>query len=53
MDARFKEKWLDDDLRKSLEKYHKVFRSGKEIDVEVLKEYEVLIQGILNRLIES
>ena len=53
MDASFKDKWLDDDLRKSLEKYHKIFRSGKEVEVEVLKEYEVLIMGILQGLIRS
>ena len=47
MDATFKEKWLDDDLRKSLEKYHKIFRSGKEVEVEVLKEYEVLVEKAL------
>ena len=53
MDATFKEKWLDDELRKSLEKYHKIFRSGKEVEVKVLKEYEGLIQGVLEKLIGS
>ena len=51
MDSTFKEKWLNDDLRKSLEHYHKKFRSGKEIEAEELAEYEALIQKVLNVLI--
>ncbi len=51
MDAGFKEKWLDEDLRKSLEKYHKLFRSGKEVEAEVLKEYEGLVQEVLEKLV--
>jgi len=50
MDSTFKEKWLHDDLRKSLEKYHKKFRSGKEVAVEDLVEYEVLIKEVLKHL---
>lgn len=53
MDSTFKKKWLDAELRKSLEKYHKVFRSGKEVSAEILKEYEVLLTGALKQLIES
>ena len=53
MDTTFKEKWLDDALRKSLEKYHKIFRSGKEVEVEVLKEYEKLVKKILRKLTQS
>jgi len=51
MESTFKEKWLDDDLRKSLEKHHKKFRSGDEIEAKELREYEELIQGVLERLI--
>jgi GTPase Era involved in 16S rRNA processing len=51
MDSTFKEKWFNDDLRKSLEKYHKKFRSGKELEIEELAEYEVLISKVLTRLI--
>lgn len=51
MDGTFKDKWLDEDLRKSLEKYHKIFRSGDEVSVEVLGEYEKLIEGVLEKLI--
>jgi hypothetical protein len=51
MDSTFKEKWLNDDLRKFLEKYHKKFRSGKEIEAKELAEYEALIRDILNKLI--
>jgi len=53
MDARFREKWLDDRLRKSLEKYHKIFRSGNEVDVEVLKEYEALVRESLKQLLNT
>jgi GTPase Era involved in 16S rRNA processing len=53
MDSTFKEKWLNDDLRKSLEKYHKKFRAGKEKEIEAkeLAEYEALIQKVLDVLI--
>ena len=51
MNSTFKEQWLDEDLRKSLEKYHKMFRSGKTLDVEVLNEYQALIKGVLEQLI--
>jgi len=51
MDSSFKEKWLDENLRKSLEKYHKIFRSGDEVSVESLREYVVLIEGVLEKLI--
>ena len=53
MDSTFKDKWLDDDLKKSLEKYHKLFRSGKEVDAEALKAYEALIKETLKKLIDS
>ncbi len=53
MDQTFKEKWLDDTLRKSLEKYHKKFRSGRALEAEELKEYEALIKRILKHLIDA
>ena len=53
MDQTFKEKWLDDTSRKSLEKYHKKFRSGSALEAEELKEYEALIQRILKHLIDA
>lgn len=43
MNSNFKEKWLDEDRCKALEKYHKMFRSGKEIEPEELTAYEMLI----------
>ena len=52
MGRTFTEQWMDDELRKSLEKYHKLFRSGDEVKPEVLKEYEMLIKSILKRLID-
>jgi DNA-binding protein Fis len=51
MDSTFKDKWLDDDVRKALEKYHKKFRSGKEVSSEVLEEYEVLLRDVLESLV--
>lgn len=51
MDSSFKDKWLDEGLRKSLEKYHKIFRSGDEVSVETLTEYEGLVKGVLEKLI--
>ncbi len=53
MDSSFKERWLDEGLRKSLEKYHKIFRSGDEVSVEHIREYEGLIRGVLERLVVS
>jgi len=50
MDNSFKDKWLNDDLRKSLEKYHRKFRSGKEIEAEELAQYEELIKEVLKHL---
>jgi hypothetical protein len=51
VDNTFKERWLDEDLRKSLEKYHKIFRSGKEVDSKELKEYEKMIESVIRKLI--
>jgi hypothetical protein len=51
MDSSFKEQWLDEKLRNDLEKFHKKFRSGKEMEAEELGEYEGLIQSVLERLI--
>jgi len=50
MDSKFKDKWLDNELRKSLESYHKKFRSGKAIDDQVLSAYEDLIRTVLHKL---
>ena len=51
MEEGFKETWLDDGLRTKLEKYHKIFRSGKALDVKALTEYEVLIYQVLQKLL--
>jgi GTPase Era involved in 16S rRNA processing len=50
MDSSFKDKWLDDTLRKSLEKYHKIFRSTDSIEAKVLEEYTQLLEGALEGL---
>jgi len=51
MDSSFKEQWLDEKLRNALEKFHKKFRSGKEVEAEKLGEYEKLIRSVLEKLI--
>jgi len=50
MDSSFKEEWLNEEVRKSLELYHKTFRSVKDVDAQTLKEYELLILEILEKL---
>ena len=52
MDSTFKEKWLDDSLRKSIEGYHKKFRSGNTLQPEVFEEYAQLIKQVLVKLIK-
>ena len=44
--------WMDDPLRKSLEKYHVQFRTTDEVKPELLKEYEAQIVTVLKRLID-
>ncbi len=53
MDSTFKEKWLDEGLRKSLEDCHKKFRSENEVQTKVLEEYTMLIKTILIKLIRG
>jgi len=53
MDSTFKALWLDDEVRKTLEGYHKKFRSGKEVTSEVLKEYEIVLKGVLEKLAKA
>jgi len=51
MDTSFKEKWLDDSLRKSLEKEHKVFRSGDSVETEAIEAYTKLLEEVLEKLL--
>ncbi len=53
MGKSFTERWMDDNTRKILEKFHTKFRSGDEIKPEELKEYENLVKGILKHLIDA
>lgn len=48
----FTDRWMDDALRKSLDKCHKAFRSGNEVKPEVLKTYESLVKTVLKRLVQ-
>ncbi len=52
MGKSFTERWMDESIRKSLEKFHSEFRRGNEVKAEELKEYEMLIKSILKRLID-
>jgi len=52
MDSTFREKWLDDSLRKSLEGYHKKFRSENALQSDVLEQYVQLIKTILIKLLK-
>jgi GTPase Era involved in 16S rRNA processing len=52
MDQSFKERWLDENTRNALEKYHKKFRSEKALATGELKEYEEIIKKILKHLID-
>ncbi len=51
IDKHFKDKWLDDTLRKNLEKHHKLFRSGNTVDMEAISTYEGLIETVLKKLV--
>jgi len=53
MGRSFTERWMDDELRRSLEKYHKLFRSGDEVELEELMEYEKLVKSVLESLIQK
>jgi len=53
MDSSFKDKWLNEDLQKSLEKYHKIFRASDTVKAEDLNEYKKLIETVLQRLIKD
>ena len=50
MDSSFRDKWLDEETRKTLEGYHKRFRSGDVVEAEVLTAYEEVVIGVLERL---
>jgi len=51
MDESFKVQWMDEESRKSLEKYHKRFRSGKELSTEEVETYEALVLVCLKKII--
>jgi len=51
MDETFKEKWLDDQSRKSLEKLHKKFRSGDEVSSDEMQAYEGLVLACLKKIL--
>ncbi len=53
MDQTFKEKWLDETSRNSLEKYHKKFRSDSALQPGELEAYETLIKQILKHVIDA
>ena len=48
----FKDLWLDEETRKTLERYHQIFRSSKEVEQQAKEEYADIIEQILKRIIE-
>jgi len=50
MDMAFKAQWLDDKKRKELERFHKLFRSGKSVDEERLNAYKSIILESLSKV---
>ena len=53
MDSSFKSKWLQDEMKKSLEKFHTLFRAKEIVQSDVLEAYAALIQTILKRLTDA
>lgn len=53
MGPSFTQRWMDDTVRKSLEKFHSKARSGDEVNAEEFKGYENIIKDILERLIDG
>ena len=51
MEENFKNRWLRDDLKNDLGKYHQLFSAKDKKKEEDLESYEVLINDILSRLI--
>ncbi len=52
MGASFTQRWMDESVRKSLEKFHNKFRSGDEVKSEELRVYESLIYEALKNVID-
>jgi GTPase Era involved in 16S rRNA processing len=53
MQENFKDLWLDEEKKKSLERYHNAFRSGKEVEQQTKEEYADIIDQILKRIIAT
>jgi len=53
MDSSFKSKWLQDEMKKSLEKYHTLFRAKEIVQGDALEQYTALIQTILKRVADA
>jgi len=51
MDASFRALWLDESMRKSLEKMHAKFRSAKEIEPEEMQHYEKRILACIEKVL--
>ena len=51
IDSTFKDEWLNERIKKSLEKHHKVFRAKKEVELETLEAYSAVILEVLRELI--
>lgn len=53
MNEAFKNQWLDENVRKSLYRYHKKFQSKAQTDTKDLEAYEKLILEILRKCIDG
>jgi len=51
MDGSFKERWLDEGVRRKLEGFHRIFRSGRVLSEEKAKDYEALVLEQLQRVL--
>lgn len=50
MDESFRDKWLDDTIKKPLEKLHKKFRSAESIDDEDIQTYTSLVEESMDNI---
>lgn len=51
MDTSFKTLWMSEEMRKSLEKIHTKFRTGKALEGEEMQRYEALILTCIDKVV--
>ena len=50
IDSHFKERWLSDEIKKSLEAYHKQFRAKGMVEIESVEAYTKIVLEVLEGL---